>query len=108
MADSSKAQCFLCQYFLGFKRIKVITPGWLLKVNPVFYDPGEICDEIIAKADAAFRQLSDKEIEEINSEFPILQDDQGQFDAPEFHLARRNLKGDTKLCKNCCGIEIED
>jgi hypothetical protein len=70
MADSSKAQCFLCQYFLGFKRIKVITPGWLLKVNPVFYDPGEICDEIIAKADAAFRQLSDKEIEEINPNFP--------------------------------------
>jgi hypothetical protein len=32
----------------------------------------------------------------MNSKFPNLQDDQGQFDAPEFHLARRNLKGDTK------------
>jgi hypothetical protein len=62
-----KHNAFLRQHFLGFKRIEVITPWWLLKVNPVFHDPGEIRDEIIAKADAAFRQLSDKEIEDINS-----------------------------------------
>jgi hypothetical protein len=65
-------------------------------LNPVFHDSDEICDESIAKAEGAFHHLSDKETKDIISEFPNFQDDQGQFEVPEFHLARRNLKGDTK------------
>jgi hypothetical protein len=73
-------------------------PWWPLNLNPVFHNSGEICDKIITKAEAAFHHLafSDKETEDIISEFPNFQDDQGQFEVPEFHLVHSNLKGDTK------------
>ncbi len=41
-----------------------------------------------------FLKKETKEI--ITKQFPNFQDDNGQFDAPEFHLARRNLKKDAK------------
>jgi hypothetical protein len=39
-------------------------------VNPVFHDSGEICDEILAKAETAFRLLSKEESDDIISKFP--------------------------------------
>ena len=91
-----KYNVFVRQHFLGFKRIEVITPGWLLKVNPAFHDPSEIRDEIIEKAEIAFQLISKEDTAEIISAFPQFQDADGHFEVPEFHLARRNLKGDTK------------
>jgi hypothetical protein len=32
---------FVCQHFLGFKRVELITPRLLLNANPVFHDCGK-------------------------------------------------------------------
>jgi hypothetical protein len=73
---------FLRQHLLGFKKVEVITPRWLLNVNPVFHDSGALRDEIIEKAEKAFQLLSKKETHHIITDFPQFQDSNSQFDAP--------------------------
>jgi hypothetical protein len=90
-----KYNVFLCQHFLGFKQIKVSSPGWILQANPSFHSSDGIGDEIREFGKDTLHKLSRKDIDDLANKFPKFYDSDTGFSFPQMHLARRNLKGES-------------
>jgi hypothetical protein len=92
----TKHNVFLSQHFLGFKQINVSSPGWILQPNPSFHSYDGIGNKIREFGKDILNKLPRKEIDKLALEFPHFYTSNSGFSFPKIHLARQNLKGESK------------
>jgi hypothetical protein len=92
----TKHNVFLSQHLLGLKQINVSSPGWILQANPSFHSSDGIGNEIREFGKDILHKLPRNEIDALANKFPQFYNSSTGFSFPKIHLARCNLKGESK------------
>ncbi len=80
------------QHTLGFNQVDICSPGWFSHMNPTYHSKECTKENIFYWATETFNNLSHGEQKEVTEEFPSYHHEGGQFEIPEFHYCRKNLK----------------